>query len=66
MFGWSDTEVVGKPLWVIVPERFRSAHEEGLARVVASGETKIIGKTVEVFGLHKSGNEFPIELSLAT
>jgi PAS domain S-box-containing protein len=66
MFGWSDTEVVGKPLSVIVPERFRTAHNEGLAHVVATGETKIIGKTVEVFGLHKGGKEFPIELSLAT
>jgi len=66
MFGWDEAEVVGQPLSVIVPERFRTAHNEGLAHVVASGETKIIGKTVEVFGLHKSGNEFPIELSLAT
>lgn len=66
MFGWSEAEAVGKSLSMIVPERFREAHEAGMARVVSSGETKIIGKTVEVFGLHKSGAEFPIELSLAT
>lgn len=66
MFGWSQEEIIGKRLSVIVPERFRAAHEEGLARVVSSGETKIIGRTVEVFGHHKSGSEFPIELSLAT
>ena len=39
---------------------------KGLRRVVATGETRIIGKTVEVFGLHSDGQEFPIELSLAT
>jgi PAS domain S-box-containing protein len=66
MFGWSQEEVIGRSLSMIVPERFRAAHEEGLARVVSSGETRIIGKTVEVFGHHKSGSEFPIELSLAT
>ncbi|MGA7270992.1 MAG: PAS domain S-box protein, partial [Acidimicrobiia bacterium] len=47
-------------------ERFRDAHKEGHARVVATGETRIIGKTVEVFGLHRDGHEFPIELSLAS
>lgn len=40
MFGGSESEVVGRPLSVIVPERFRPAHEEGIARVVGSGETK--------------------------
>lgn len=66
MFGWSELEMIGESLSIIVPERFRASHEEGMARVVSSGETKIIGKTVEVFGHHKSGSEFPIELSLAT
>ena len=66
MFGYAGSEVVAKPLSVLVPERFRAAHEAGLARVVATGETRIIGSTVEVFGLHREGHEFPIELSLAT
>jgi PAS domain S-box-containing protein len=66
MFGYGTDEVIGKSLAILVPERFRSAHHEGLARVVATGETRIIGKTVEVFGLHNDGHEFPIELSLAT
>lgn len=66
MFGYEEAEVVGASLTTLVPERFRSAHEAGLARVVDTGETRIIGQTVEVFGLHKDGHEFPIELSLAT
>jgi adenylate cyclase len=66
MFGYEATEVIGESLATLVPERFRSAHDQGLARVVATGETRIIGKTVEVFGLHSDGHEFPIELSLAT
>jgi len=66
MFGHSAADVLGKPLTVLVPERFREAHEAGLARVVATGETRIVGQTVEVFGVHRDGHEFPIELSLAT
>ena len=66
MFGYEGGDVIGESLATLVPERFRSAHDEGLGRVVATGETRIIGKTVEVFGLHSDGHEFPIELSLAT
>jgi PAS domain S-box-containing protein len=66
MFGHEEHDVVGEPLWMIVPERFRAAHNAGLSRVVETGETRIVGKTVEVFGLHREGHEFPIELSLAT
>jgi len=66
IFGYSEPEVVGTPLHRLVPERFRDAHNTGLRRVVETGETRIIGKKVEVFGLHKDGTEFPIELSLGT
>jgi adenylate cyclase len=66
MFGYSVKDVVGQPLTMLVPERFREAHSAGLSRVVETGETRIVGQTVEVFGLHKEGHEFPIELALAT
>jgi adenylate cyclase len=66
MFGHSVKEVVGQSLTMLVPERFREAHSAGLSRVVETGETRIVGQTVEVFGLHRDGHEFPIELALAT
>lgn len=66
MFGYEDSEIVGKSLKTLVPERFRSSHDAGIARVVSTGETRIIGQTVEVFGLRKDGSEFPLELSLGT
>ena len=66
MFGYSADEVTGRSLTLLVPDRFREAHSAGLARVVATGETRIVGQTVEVFGLHRDGHEFPIELALAT
>jgi PAS domain S-box-containing protein len=66
MFGYSVKEVLGQSLTMLVPERFREAHSAGLLRVVETGETRIVGQTVEVFGLHRDGHEFPIELALAT
>ncbi len=66
VFGYSAEEAVGQELTMIIPERFHAAHHEGLGRVVNTGETHIIGQTVEVEGLRKDGTEIPIELSLAT
>jgi sigma-B regulation protein RsbU (phosphoserine phosphatase) len=65
IFGYTPEEVVGKPLTMIMPERFREKHTKGMNRVVLTGKSKIIEKTIEVAGLRKNGREFPLELSLA-
>ena len=65
MFGYSADEIVGRAATIMMPERLHEAHRTGLQRVVSTGESKIIGKTIEVVGLKKDGNEFPLELSLA-
>jgi hypothetical protein len=59
-------EAVGVLLALIIPERYRGAHEAGIERVVANNETSVIDQTVLLTGLHKAGHEVPIELSLAT
>jgi PAS domain S-box-containing protein len=66
LFGYTADEAVGQPVQIIIPERFREAHAKGMERVVSGGSSKIIGKTVEIAALTKSGREFPIELSLAS
>ncbi len=65
LFGYTEAEINGQPLTVLMPERFRNLHSAGLARMVAGGVPHIIGKTVELAGLRKDGSEFPLELSLA-
>ncbi|HEX6020933.1 MAG TPA: diguanylate cyclase, partial [Solirubrobacter sp.] len=64
MFGHTEDEVRGKPLSILMPERFRAMHDAGIARAAAGGATRLIGKTVEVVGLRNNGREFPLELSL--
>ncbi|MBL6932008.1 MAG: PAS domain S-box protein [Rhodospirillales bacterium] len=64
LFGYSRDEMLGKPLITIIPERYRDAHSRGFAHACGSDDYKIIGKSVELSGLHKNGHEFPVELSL--
>jgi len=64
IFGYGEAEIVGRPLTVIMPERYRDAHREGFNRALTTDDYNIMGKTVSVHGLKKNGEEFPIELSI--
>jgi diguanylate cyclase (GGDEF)-like protein/PAS domain S-box-containing protein len=65
-FGYTEAEALGRPLTMLMPERFREACHEGLTRNSATGESRVIGRTVELVGCRKDGTEFPLELTLAT
>jgi PAS domain S-box-containing protein len=65
MFGYRATELFGLNLTVVIPERLHESHRAGLARVVAGGERRLIGERRELAAVRKSGEEFPISLSLA-
>ncbi|WP_053057677.1 PAS domain S-box protein [Rubrobacter aplysinae] len=64
IFGYRAGEVLGEPLRMLMPERFREAHDSGLRRYLETGEARLVGSTAELTGLRKSGEEFPLELSL--
>ncbi|MGA2315299.1 MAG: PAS domain S-box protein [Thermodesulfobacteriota bacterium] len=66
VFGYSTNEVTGKPVTFIIPERFRQIHQKAIHQVVSTDKSNLIGKTIEMTGLKKDCNEFPLELSLAT
>ena len=66
IFGYSAQEAVGKSLSLMMPERFREAHEIALHRMASSSGSRPSRRTVEVAGLKKEGKEFPAELSVAT
>ena len=59
IFGYSTQEAVGKPLSLMMPERFREAHEQALGQMVSTFGSRPSRRTVEVAGLKKDGNEFP-------
>ena len=65
-FGWTHAQVLGQPLHdFIIPERYREAHQKGLAHYLASGVGPVLGKRIEIFALRRDGTEFPIELAIS-
>ena len=65
MFGFSANEVIGHPVALIMPERFREEHKKGLEKAASHQQHKIAGNILELVGQRKGGREFPLELSLA-
>ncbi|MCG6534384.1 MAG: PAS domain S-box protein, partial [Syntrophales bacterium LBB04] len=65
LFGYQEEEVLGQPLTMIMPERYRKAYQKGMERLQSGGDGPLIGKTSELFGLKKDGAEFSMVLSLA-
>jgi PAS domain S-box-containing protein len=66
MFGWSRGEAVGQSMAeLIIPMRHRTAHRSGIRRYLETGQARVLGRRVEVSGLRKSGEEFPVELSIS-
>jgi PAS domain S-box-containing protein len=64
LFGYTQEEAVGQPLTLIIPPRYRDAHRQGFERLQSTGQARILGRTIEVYGLRKDRQEFPAELSL--
>ncbi len=56
LFGYTDEEVIGQPLTLLMPARYRHAHEQGLARMQSTGKGRVMGSVVELHGLKKERN----------
>lgn len=62
-FGWSASEAMGHTLGeLIIPPKLRAAHREGMARYLASGESLMLGRRIELPALHKDGSELTVEV----
>lgn len=66
VFGYSQEDVLGHPLTMLLADRSRSAHDKTLKWVADSGERGVVGQTVELVGRRKDGSEFALDLSLST
>ena len=64
-FGYLRDEVIGKNLPdVLVPPSLREKHEQGFARYLATGESRVMGRRVEMEALRADGRQIPVELAI--
>ncbi len=66
MFGWNREDAIGQRLdELIIPERFRYAHRQGMQTFLLNGTAPILNKQTEQIALRRDGGEFPVELSVS-
>lgn len=65
IFGYSPDEAIDQILSeLIVPKEYRAAHDRGMAHFLKTGEGPVLNKRIEIVGLNKAKEIFPIELSI--
>jgi|GEM_PF-1325139 len=65
IFGYKAADVIGKEMaQFIVPEKYRSAHRNGISHYISTGEGPILNKRTELTGLRADGSEFSVELAI--
>jgi protein-histidine pros-kinase len=65
MFGYTREELLGKPVEVLLPERFHPTHVGHRAQYFSAPKSRSMGVGLELFGRRKDGTEFPVEISLS-
>ena len=65
IFGYSEREILGQPMTRLVQEDYRDADQHVWEQLLTTNQPQLLGKTVELHGLHSDGRKFPLEMSLS-
>ncbi|HEV3048332.1 MAG TPA: PAS domain S-box protein [Solirubrobacteraceae bacterium] len=66
LFGYKRGELLGRPVELLVPQRYRAEHGSHRQEYFADPRTRPMGAELELFGLRADGSEFPAEISLSS
>ena len=64
MFGYQEAELQGKPLGILIPKHSRNKHGTLVSGFMHEGKARQMGKGLDLMGLRKNGEDFPLEISL--
>jgi PAS domain S-box-containing protein len=64
VFGYGRAELYGRPVEMLLPERYRGSHPDHRSGYFTDPQTRPIGAGLELYGLRRDGSEFPAEISL--
>lgn len=65
MFGYQRSALIGQPVEMLIPQRYRSKHRRHRAGYLAEPHTRPMGAGLELFGLRQDGSEFPVDIMLS-
>jgi two-component system, LuxR family, sensor kinase FixL len=66
LFGWTADEMRNRSLSAtIIPPQYREAHDVGMKRYLATGEARVLNKTIEITALRRNGEEFYVSLTIS-
>jgi len=65
LFGYSRQQLLGQPVEILVPERYRGKHTGNRATFFSQPRARNMGAGLELYGLRRDGSEFPVEISLS-
>lgn len=64
LFGYEQTELIGKPIEVLIPHHMREKHKHHRTNYTQNAHLREMGKVNNINGLHKSGHEIPLDINL--
>ncbi len=66
LFGYNRNEIIGNPISLLMPSRFKESHHNHIQYYFANPKVRKMGEGMQLFAKHKDQTEFPVEISLST
>jgi len=65
LFGYLRTDLIGEPVEMLIPERYRNTHPDLISEYIANPQARDMGEGRELYGCRKDGSQFPVEVGLS-